>query len=145
MRLKTYNILLIVLLVFSCATNKTLKTTQVTRPTSSENFFLPGLDSSVVKNAVQFSDRIIVDYKRRELADRLYQKGENSFQKAESIWNHSGNENNNDSSFVQIYENGIQTNDASSQHTRWSEEIKPDKINHVCLAILDSAYKAKKN
>ena len=141
MRLKGYNILLIVLLVFSCAANKAIKTTQVSRPTPSENFFLPGLDSSVVKNAVQFSDRIIVDYKRRELADRLYQKGENSFQKAESIWNDGSNKNNKDSSFVQNYENGIQTNDANPQHSGRSEEIKPDKINHVCLAILDSAYK----
>ncbi len=139
--MRVYSLLLIVSIFIFCATNKSIKTTQVSGPTPSENFFLPGLDSSVVKSAVQFSDRLIVDYKRRELADRLYQKGMNSFRTVESLWSYIHNEKKEDSSFIQIYENWLQMHDASLQSSRLIEEIKPDKLDHVCLAVLDSAYK----
>lgn len=139
--MKAYSLLLILAIFISCATNKSIKTTQVSNPASSENFFLPGLDSSVVKSAVQFSDRIIVDYKRRELADRLYQKGMNSFQTAESIWNQIHNKGGEDSSVVQIYENWIQTHDARPRSSKMTEEIKSDKLDLFCLTVLDSAHK----
>jgi len=139
--LKIYILLLGLLILVSCAFQKSSKTTPVSKSAPSENYFLPGIDSSVVNNAVQFSDRLMVDFDRRKQADLLYEKGNNFFQSAESLWNYIQSDHVHDSIVIQIAEHWMKKYDVSSHKSQWTKESSFDKFNQVCLAVLDSAYK----
>ncbi len=139
--LKLNVLLLCVFIFFSCAVHNSVKTTRVAEPTSTENYFLPGIDSSVAKNALQFSDRLIVDFNRRKQAGFFYEKGRNSFQSAESLWSCIDSEPIQDSNFIQIYSNWSKKHVASRDKSISVEDMKSDKLYQIYLTVLDTAQK----
>jgi hypothetical protein len=142
MHLKVYIFLLSTfLLLFSCAIDKPIKTTTVSDQGVSGKYYLPGVDSSVAKNAIQFSDRIIVDYNKRKTADFCYEKGMNSLRVADSLWTSFQKEQRRNSNAIQLYLNWIQQYNPDYHNTQIVDESKFDKLDQVCLTVLDSAYK----
>lgn len=140
MRLRVYIILLSILIVFSCAVDKPIKTTNISKPEPTDNFYLPGIDSSVVRNAVQFSDRIDVDFDNRKKANVLYESGKSSFQVADSLWACIQKGQGKDSIVIQAYKNWRNRHDNELNNSRSMDAIKLGKLDRIYLTVLDSAY-----
>lgn len=140
MRLKIIILSLFLLIVFSCALDKPIKTEHVPKTTQSNKFYLPGVDSTVVRDAVLFSDRIVVDFDRRQKASKLFERGKNSFEVAESIWQINLNELDNDSIVLKLYENWRENYQSELSNSKVIDEIKSTKRDRIGLLILDSAY-----
>ena len=140
MRLNSYILFINILIIFSCAVNKPTKTAQVVGTIATDDFYLPGVDSTVARNATQFSDRIIVDFDRRRLAEQWYNKGKNSFNVADSLVDIFQHENLGDSVGLRLYADWRQTIAADQIDTKTPPEIETYKPEMLCLAVLDSAY-----
>jgi len=142
MHLKVYFLVINILIIFSCAINKSVKIPQVSNFSSTDNFYLPGVDSSVARDANQFSDRIIVDFNRRKQANFWYNRGKNSFQVADSFFNLYHHEQKKDSIVINLYISWRQKYNTTDCNSKILDEIKSYKLDQVCLTILDSAYTA---
>jgi len=140
MQLKVNILLSTILIVFSCALDKPVKTIHVSNPVPLRNLYLPGVDSTIARNATRLSDRIIVDFDRRRQADLQYEKGLNSFRVANSLWTYSGKDHCIDSTCIQLYKNWIKKYTANHHVSEVTDAIKSVNLDQICSTILDSAY-----
>lgn len=141
MGIKYYPLVFLLLFINSCSINKTLRDDQLSNLFSSEDNYYPGVDSSVVKNANEIADRILVDYERRNGAIVWQNRAKISFQLADSIWNCYTHKSCHDSillnlylSWQQEYEDDITRTDKSHN----GKNIRPDELS---LRILNQASK----
>jgi hypothetical protein len=140
MRLKLLLLLSGTLLMYSCAANKPGKTTVVNNPVSSGDFYLPGIDSTVVKDAIKFSDRIIVDFDRQKNAEVWHSRALKTFELADSLNNCLRIRQDEDSTLLRIYESWTNKYDVDRRFSKLFEEIKPERFDQIVMTVLDSAY-----
>jgi len=136
MRLKIYILLLNLIVIFSCANNKSITTNQLSNALAPDNLYLPGIDSTVVKNAIQFSDKIVVDFDRQNQANRWYTKGMHSFHIADSIWSRSQTEIDNDSINIKMFINWRREHNTDTKNIKILNNIK---LAEICIEILNVA------
>ncbi len=126
------------MIIYSCATDKFVKNTPVFNYHSIENFSLPGIDSSVARNAIQLSDQMIVNFNRRNEAKFWYDKGLNSFQIADSLWRIFQEKPGQDSITVHIYTTWRQEHDTVFQLIKIANEFNFNKLKEICQLILST-------
>ena len=139
MRLRIFGLLLIILVAFSCSHNKSIKKTQIDNYISEKSFYFPGVDSSVARNANQFSERIIVDFNKRKRAENWFNKGTNSFKIVDSLLIISSNEQRNDSIAYILYSEWSHHYNTPTSNLKSFHEIKTNDFKDVCMTILDTA------
>ena len=124
------NILIVCLgIIVSCAGNKSVSRNEVPNFLVTENVYLPGIDTTVAKDAIQISNRIIVDFNRKSEAQLWYNKGLNSFQLADSLWAMYVAKNYQDSILTQIYNDWKIQHSVELRHMGLFAEFKSLKKN----------------
>jgi len=135
MRRKEFFLILGVLITISCAGNKPKRSTSSVVPPHSTEYYFPGVDSSVAKNALRFSKRLIVDFERRVRAKNWFQTGRNSYAVAESLLSCVNGEQRRTDRCLDLYFDWREKQPDKSQPRKLRDQ-DPMKI---CLTVLDSA------
>jgi len=140
MRLKLLFLLSGMLFVYSCAVNKPGETTVVNNSIAVDDYYLPGIDSAVVRDAVKFSDRIIVDFNRQKNSEIWHTRVLKTFELADSLNTCWRMQQSNDTTFFRLYENWLKKYDDDRRFSKLFEERKPGRYDYIVMTVLDSAY-----
>lgn len=139
MKSQIYILLSSIIIICSCAINKPGKTV-VDNPTSRDDIYFPGIDSTVFRNAIKFSERIIVDYDRQKSAEIWYNIAVNSYELADSLSHCLQTRQCKDTTLQRIYRNWAKNSEANHRFSKYFEELKAERFDQIYVTILDSAY-----
>lgn len=139
MRSQRYILLSSIIIICSCAVNKPGKTV-VDNPTSRGDINFPGIDSTVVRNAIKFSDRIIVDFDRQKTAEIWYNRAADSYELADSLNRCLQNHQCKDTTLQRIYINWSKKSEPNHRFSKKFDELKPGRFDQLYVIVLDSAY-----
>ena len=139
MKLKLYILISSLIIICSCAVNKPGKTL-IDDPISSDNIYFPGIDSSVVKNAMKFSNRIFVNFDRQKSAGIWYERAAITYELVDSLSRCRLQYQCEDSTLRRIYRNWSRKPGTIHHFSKYFEELKTGDFDQIYTIVLDSAY-----